>query len=155
MPVTMSSAVASVALATAAATQTVPVSNVEPLVENRVVTVQEQHCTDVVRSYDNGDRGVVGGIIGGLIGSQIGNDQNTRRIMTGVGAIIGTQVGSDHNTNPTVRYSTHCAPSYSQKAIPTIVGYRVTYVVDGVMQSTVLGYNPGSHITVQRSYSVR
>ena len=155
MPVSMTTAAATVAIAATAATQTVPVTSVQPIIENRVITVQEQHCTDVVRHYDNGDRAVIGGVIGGIIGSQIGNDHNTRRIMTGVGAIIGSQVGSEHNTNPSVHYRTQCAPSYSQKAVPTVIAYRVTYVVDGVMQSSVLGYNPGSHITIQRNYSIR
>lgn len=153
MPVSMTTAVATVAIA--ASTQTVPVTSVNPIIQNRPVMVQEQHCTDVVRHYDNGDRSIIGGIIGGVVGSQIGNDSNTRRIMTGVGAIIGTQVGSDYNTNPRVHYSTHCAPSYVQRAVPTVTGYKVTYVIDGITQSSIMSYDPGSHITVQRNYSVR
>ena len=154
MPVT-STTVAVVAMAASVATQVVPVTSVEAIVQNAPVMVQEQHCTNVVQGHDNGDRSVIGGIIGGIVGSQIGHDQNTRRIMTGVGAIVGTQIGSQHNTHPHVRYSTHCAPSYVQRAVPTVTGYRISYVVDGVMQSTIMSYNPGSHITLQRTYSVR
>ena len=153
MPVSMTTAIATVAVA--ATTQTVPVTSVQPIVQNQPVMVQQQLCTDVVRSYDNGDRSALGGVIGGIIGSQIGHDNNTRRIMTGVGAILGTQAASNYNTNPSVSYSTHCAPSYTQQVVPTVVGYNVTYVVDGVMQSTVMNYNPGSHVTIQRNYSVR
>lgn len=153
MPVSMTSTVATVAIA--AATQVVPVTSVDPIIQNRPAMVQQQHCTNIARGYDNGDRSVIGGIIGGIVGSQIGNDNNTRRIMTGVGAVVGSQVGRGYNTNPTVTYDTHCAPTYVQRPIPTVVGYKVTYVVDGVMQSTVMSYDPGSHITVQRNYSVR
>lgn len=153
MPVSMTNIIASTALS--AAVQTAPVVSVEPLVVNEPVMVQTQHCTDVVRSYDNGDRSVLGGIIGGVIGSQIGHDQNTRRIMTGVGAILGTQAASDYNRNPSVRYSTHCAPSYTQQVVPTIKGYKVTYIIDGIQQTSIMSYNPGQFVTVNRSYSIQ
>lgn len=152
MPV-MSTVIASTAIA--ASTVTVPVVNVEPIVRNQPAMVQVEHCTNIARHYDSGDRSVIGGVIGGVIGSQIGRDDNTRRIMTGVGAIIGTQIGSDYNRNPTVHYSTNCTPTYVQRPIPTVTGYRVYYVVDGVTQSTVLSYDPGSQITLQRNYTVR
>jgi len=144
MPV-VSNTIASAALALSTATQTVPVQSVEPIIRNEAVTVHTQSCQQVA-SYDNS---IVGGVVGGLIGSQVGRSNDTRRIMTGVGAIIGTQVVSSPS------YHTRCAPTYHQQAVPTVVGYNVTYVVDGVLQSTVMNYNPGSHITIQRNYTVR
>lgn len=128
----------------AAAIQTVPVVSVEPIIRNEVVTVHTQACSQHQDSHNS----IVGGIVGGLIGSQIGRDESTRRTMTGVGAIIGSQAAQ-----PT--YVTRCAPTYSQQAVPTVVGYNVTYIVDGVRQSAVMSYNPGSHVTVQRNYTVR
>jgi uncharacterized protein YcfJ len=142
MPV-LSTTIASAALAVSA--QTVPVQSVEPIIRNEVVTVHTQQCQQVVSQNNS----IVGGVIGGLIGSQIGRDQDTRRIMSGVGAIIGSQAAN----SPT--YNTRCAPTYHQQAVPTVVGYNVTYVVDGIQQSTVMSYNPGSHVTVQRNYTVR
>ena len=141
----VSTTIASTALAMSAAIQTVPVVSVEPIVRNEVVTVHTQRCQQVASHNDS----IVGGVVGGLIGSQIGRSEDTRRIMTGVGAIIGTQVVSSPS------YNTRCAPTYHQQAVPTVVGYNVTYVVDGVQQSTVMGYNPGSHVTIQRNYTVR
>jgi len=141
----ISTTIASTALAMSAAVQTVPVVSVEPIVRNEVVTVHTQQCQQVA-SYDNS---IVGGVIGGLIGSQIGRDDSTRRVMTGVGAIIGSQAVSSPS------YNTRCAPTYHQQAVPTVVGYNVVYVVDGVQQSTVMRYNPGSHVTIQRNYTVR
>ena len=91
----------------------------------------------------------MGGVLGGLIGSQIGRDEDAIRIMTGVGAIIGTQAVNSPF------YNTRCAPTYHQQAVPTVVGYNVVYVVDGVQQSSVMRYNPGSHVTIQRNYTVR
>lgn len=142
MPI--SSFIASTAIAATAAVQTVPVESVSPIIRNEVITVHTQSCQQVA---DNSNQ-VVGGIIGGLIGSQIGRSEDTRRVMTGVGAIIGSQ-----SVTPGV--ATRCSPTYSQQAVPTVVGYNVTYIINGVRQSTVLAYNPGSHVTVQQNYSVR
>lgn len=142
MPI--STVITSTAIAATAAVQTIPVESVSPIIRNEVVTVHTQTCQQVA---DNSNQ-IVGGIIGGLIGSQIGRSEDTRRVMTGVGAIVGSQ-----SVTPGV--TTRCAPTYSQQAVPTVVGYNVTYVIDGVRQSTVMSYNPGSHVTVQRNYSVR
>lgn len=144
MPV-ISSTIASAALAVSAAVQTVPVHSVQPIIRNEVVTVHTQSCQQVA----NHNNSIVGGIVGGLIGSQIGRNEDTRRIMTGVGAIIGSQ----SSNSPT--YDTRCSPTYHQQAVPTIVGYNVTYVINGMLQSTVMNYNPGSHVTIQQNYTVR
>lgn len=124
--------------------QTVPVTSVEPIVRNEVVTVHAQTCHQVL---DN-NNSIVGGIVGGLIGSQIGSNESTRRTMTGVGAIIGSQAAQPS-------YVTRCHPTYSQQAVPTVVGYKVTYILNGVSYSTVMNYHPGSHVTVQPTHTVR
>lgn len=144
MPV-ISSTIASTAFAMSAAVQTVPVHSVQPIIRNEVVTVHTQQCQQVASQNNS----IVGGVLGGLIGSQIGRNEDSRRIMTGVGAIIGSQAAN----SPT--YNTRCAPTYHQQAVPTVVGYNVTYVVNGMLQSTVMSYNPGSHVTIQQNYTVR
>jgi len=136
LPILLASAIVS--------TQTVPVVSVEPIVRNEVITVHTQTCHQV---QDNSNS-IVGGIVGGVIGSQIGSNESTRRTMTGVGAIIGTQVAQPS-------YVTRCHPTYSQQAVPTVVGYNVTYILNGVRYSTVMSYNPGSHVTVQPTHTVR
>ena len=149
MPV-VSNTIASAALALSTATQTVPVQSVEPIIRNEPVTVHMQSCQQVANVVLGASVGaIVGGVVGGIIGSQVGRSNDTRRMMTGVGAIIGSQVVNSPS------YHTRCAPTYHQQAVPTVVGYNVTYVVDGVLQSTVMNYNPGSHITIQRNYTVR
>lgn len=158
MPVSMTSAIASVAIATTAATQTVPVTSVEPIITNQPVMVQVQHCTGITQQQaaSNQNVNIIGGIIGGVIGSQIGNTENTKRIMTGIGAIVGSRLGNNGYSDPQqLLQTTHCAPTIQQHAVPTITGYNVSYIIDGIQQSTVLSYNPGSHITIQRSYTIR
>lgn len=135
---------ASATIAASTSAQTVPVVSVEPIVRNEVVTVHSQTCHQAI---DNSNS-IVGGIVGGIIGSQIGQDESTRRAMTGVGAIIGSQAVQPG-------YVTRCSPSYSQQTVPTVVGYNVTYIFNGVRHSTVMSYNPGSHVTVQPSHTVR
>jgi uncharacterized protein YcfJ len=150
MPIT-STIIASTAIAATAATVTVPVTRTEPIIQNQPVMVKEYRCTNShAPSYDR-DRALLGGIVGGIIGSQMGHDQNSRRVFTGVGAVVGSHVGGQ---GPSVPIS-HCGESYTQKAIPTVVGYRVSYIVDGVYQTSTMSYDPGSHVTIQRTYQVR
>lgn len=148
MPIT-STIVASTTIAAAAIT--VPVVSTQPIIQNQPVMVQEYRCNQTQRPTYDQNSAIIGGIIGGVIGSQMGHDQNSRRILTGVGAVVGSQVGGVGPSAPI----THCGESYVQKAVPTVVGYRVTYVVDGIHQTATMSYDPGSHVTVQRSYNVR
>lgn len=149
MPITTT--IASVAIATAASTVTVPVVRVDPIVQNVPVMTQQYTCNQTQQQVYDQDRALVGGIIGGIVGSQIGNDHSTRRVMTGIGAIMGAQAMGNGGSVPI----THCGTSYSQKAVPTVVAYNVTYVVDGIAQTTVMQHDPGQYITVQRTYVVR
>jgi uncharacterized protein YcfJ len=150
MPIT-STVIASTALAMSAATVTVPVVSSEPIVRNEPVMTQEYVCTQTQRPTHDPNGALVGGIIGGVIGSQMGHDSSSRRVMTGIGAVIGSQVGGSGPSVPT----SHCGTTYVNRAVPTVVGYRVTYIVDGMHQTATMSYNPGSHVTIQRSYSVR
>lgn len=134
----------SVTSAIAAAVITAPVVSVEPIITNQPMMVQERLCHNV----QNNNNSVIGGVVGALIGSQIGSDNSTRRTMTGVGAVVGSQI---YNTPS---YHTQCGDSYVQRAIPTVTGYNVTYVLDGVYHTTAMRHNPGSHVTIQRSHRV-
>lgn len=125
-----------------------PVTNVEPIIRNEVVTVQTQNC-HTLPAYSNRES-IVGGIVGGLIGSQIGRDEGTRRVMTGVGAVIGSQVGYD-SYGPGQR----CAPAVENRAVPTVAGYRVTYMYNGAYHVAQLPYNPGQYVTIQQHHSIR
>lgn len=149
MPIT--SFVASTAIAATAVSATVPVIRTDPIVENRPVMVKEYRCNQTSRPTYDQNNAIVGGIIGGIIGSQMGHDSSSRRVMTGVGAVVGSQIGG---VGPSVPI-THCGDSYTQRAVPTVVAYRVYYVVDGIQQSAILNYDPGSHITVERNYTIR
>lgn len=148
MPIT-STIIASTAIA--ASTITAPVVSSDPIIRNEPVMVQEYVCNQVQRPTHDPNGAIVGGIIGGVIGSQMGHDSSSRRVMTGIGAVIGSQVGGQGPSVPT----SHCGTTYVNKAVPTVVGYRVTYVVDGVYQTATMSYNPGSHVTIQKSYQVR
>ena len=127
MPIT-STVIASTALAVSAATATVPVVSSQPIIQNQPVMVKEYRCNQTQHQVQDRNAAIIGGIIGGVIGSQMGHDQNSRRILTGVGAVVGSQVGGSRDSMPI----SHCGESYVQRAVPTVVGYRVTYIVDGV-----------------------
>lgn len=133
-----------VSTAIAAAVISAPVVNVEPVIQNQPMMVQERLCQNV----QNDNNSIIGGVIGAVIGSQIGRSEDTRRVMTGVGAVVGSQIYD------TPSYHTRCGDSYVQRPIPTVTGYNVTYILDGVYHTTTMRHNPGSHVTVQRGHRV-
>lgn len=140
LPIILAAAVISTTI------QTAPVVSIDPVVRNEVVTTHLQSCNQVTVNNNNS---MVGAVVGGLIGSQIGRNDNTRLVMTGLGTIVGAQVFN----NPS--YETHCTPTFAQQVVPTVIGYNVGYIVNGVRHSTFMTYNPGTHVTVYPTHTVR
>lgn len=140
LPIILAAAVVS------ATVQTAPVVSIESVVRNEVVTTHLQSCNQVVVNNNNS---AFGAVIGGMVGSQIGNDDSTRIIMTGLGTFVGAQVFN------TPSYETHCTPTFAQQVIPTVIGYNVSYILNGVRHSTFMTYNPGTHVTVYPTHTVR
>jgi uncharacterized protein YcfJ len=63
-------------------------------IEPRIVTIQQQHCQDVVvRSNNSGVGTVIGGVAGGIAGNQIGGGSG-KDVATIAGVIIGGMVGN-------------------------------------------------------------
>ena len=144
------------ASAVSAAIVTAPVINVQPIVSSEHVQVPRNVCTQVPTYHSGSNNGsIVGGIIGGVIGSEVGRDSSNRAALTGIGVLIGSQMGQANNTPPSYGSTTHCGVQYTSEYVQRVSSYQVTYQLDGVNYTTVMSYHPGSHVTVQRSHSVR
>lgn len=102
---------------------------------------------------------ILGGIIGAAIGNQIGSGDG-RRAATVAGAVIGSAVGhdaADRRAGRNDRVVTEsrpyeaerCEVRYDERFEERVEGYRVTYVYNGITQTTQLPYDPGDRIRVR------
>lgn len=146
----MTSVITSTAIAATMASVSVPVTSVEPIIENRPVMQQTQHCFQEDHYSSGNTHSTIMGVLGAVAGSMIGKDESSRRIMTGVGAIAGTKYGQRYDTGPRINTTTRCVPSTQQRAVPFITGYKVSYMLDGKQRAVRMNYHPGTHIMINR-----
>jgi uncharacterized protein YcfJ len=149
------------------------VVDVDPIVHKVRVTVPQRECWTETRYEDvsyaestgggprRGSAGsmILGGIIGAAIGNQIGSGDG-RRAATVAGAVIGSAVGHDVADRRNGRYervvtesrpyeAERCEVRHEEHYEERIEGYRVTYVYNGIRQTTRLPYDPGDRIRVR------
>jgi uncharacterized protein YcfJ len=148
------------------------VVDVDPIVRHVRISVPRQECYTETRYEDvsyrestgprpRGSAGsmILGGIIGAAIGNQIGSGDG-RRAATVAGAVIGTAIGHDAGDRRNGRNervvtesrpyeAERCETRYEEQVEDRIEGYRVTYVYNGVRQTTQLPYDPGDRIRVR------
>jgi uncharacterized protein YcfJ len=150
------------------------VVDVEPIVHRVRVSVPNRECWTETRyedvSYSERVQGaprprgaagsmILGGIIGAAIGNQIGSGDG-RRAATVAGAVIGSAIGHDAADRRNGRYervvtesrpyeAERCEVRYDERFEERIEGYHVTYVYNGITQTTRLPYDPGDRIRVR------
>jgi uncharacterized protein YcfJ len=147
------------------------VVDVDPIVNRVRVSTPRRECWTETRyeevSYTErtgprrGSAGqmILGGIIGAAIGNQIGSGDG-RRAATVAGAVIGSAIGhdvGDRRNGGSQRVVTEsrpyeaerCEVRYDEEFEERIEGYRVTYVYNGIRQTTQLPYDPGDRIRVR------
>ena len=128
----------------------VPVTSVEPLIQNVPQVVPVPHCREIFQAQGPSNN-YTHKIIGGILGSMIGGNDSTRRIMTGVGVMAGDYLGGKEGK---VVHKTHCSTSWTNKLVKKNVGYRVTYLMDGQSYQQVMSYNPGTSLTIEKQITV-
>lgn len=158
---------------TTAYAELAPVTRVEPIIRNEPVMVEHNSCNHhPVHAHQQSSGGaigaindtifgstggLVGAVVGGVVGNQIGGGTG-RQVARVAGVVIGAKMGDEysrsHNQPPAI-FQARCATSYSNELQQVVVGYNVTYIFDGKVQTTVLPYNPGSYVNVQRTNVVR
>lgn len=122
-----------------------------------VVTPQEK-CEDIqvqhqapVKDQHRIAGTVVGGLAGGLLGSAIGGG-NGRTIATVAGAaaggFAGNQVQKNMQEKDVVTKTEHRCKTVNQKS-QKVVGYNVTYRLDGKEGTTRMSFKPGPTLPVE------
>lgn len=148
------------------------VVDVDPIVHRVRISTPQRECWTETRYEEvtytertgprRGSAGqmILGGIIGAAIGNQIGSGDG-RRAATVAGAVIGSAIGHDvadrrsgaRNERVVTEsrpYETErCEVRYDEQFEERIEGYRVTYVYNGIQQTTQLPYDPGDRIRVR------
>lgn len=145
------------------------VTHVEPVQHRGVVSVPRQVCgvqstpiyntAPVYGTYKdpNSPAPIVGMIVGAVVGYHaMGNAPGLGAMLGGtVGYSVGDRVRSSHpywtgQTVSTVTYhnQTYCTVQNETMEVMRTIGYRVTYVYDGISNTVVMTNHPGSHIRV-------
>ena len=122
-----------------------------------VVTPQEK-CEDVqvqqqapVKDQHRIAGTVVGGLAGGLLGSTIGGGKG-KTVATVAGAAAGGYAGNQVQKNmqekDVVTKTEHRCKTVNEKS-QKVVGYNVTYRLDGKEASTRMSFKPGATLPVK------
>lgn len=114
------------------------------------------------RGRDDGTEGaLIGALIGGALGNQVG-DGSGRTAATVAGALIGGKVGHDVDERNGGRYyddrdyryrgtggvETRCR-TVETSGRPSMAGYQVTYVYNGVRGKAFMHNHPGRYLPVE------
>ncbi len=125
---------------------------------NETVVTPREHCEDVqvrheapVKDEHRIAGTVVGGLAGGLLGSAIGGG-NGKTIATVAGAaaggFAGNQVQKNMQQKDVVTTSEHRCKTLNDKS-QKVVGYNVTYRLDGKDGNVRMTFKPGTTLPVK------
>ncbi|WP_337880123.1 glycine zipper 2TM domain-containing protein [Rheinheimera sp.] len=121
------------------------------------VSVPAEQCTDQVVQQrrpvqdQNQIAGtVIGAVVGGVLGNQVGGGSG-KKIATVAGAAAGGYAGKQVQTdmqNKDVETSTRRVCKTVQKTEKQLIGYDVTYIMDGKVHKTRLDQEPAERVPV-------
>jgi len=128
------------------------VVRVKPQMEN--FDVPREECRDVtttrhVQQHDRLTNGtVIGAVVGGAVGNQVGSGRG-RGAATLLGAVAGGLAGREADrrhtkTVPVTETKRQCTTVTDTRA--EVVGYHVTYTVDGEKKSVFMDRDPGDRV---------
>ena len=134
------------------------VTNVEPI--NQTIKTPRQVCKDVavtrqapVKDQHQIAGTVVGALAGGLLGNQIGGG-NGKKLATVAGAVGGGYAGNkvqegmqQRDTYTTTQRRCSTVNDSSQK----VVGYNVSYTIDGQAGRVKMDHEPGNTIPLDKN----
>ena len=121
---------------------TVPVEQCTEQVVQQKKAVQDQHQIAGT---------VLGAVVGGVLGNQVGGG-NGKKIATVAGAAVGGYAGKQVQNdmqNKNVETSTRQVCKTVQKKQQRVIGYDVTYLLDGKVHKTRMEQEPAERLPVK------
>lgn len=90
-----------------------------------------------------------GAVIGGVLGNQVGGG-NGKKVATVAGAVVGGIIGKNVQANHQAKqtYETTERQCWIEPGQDKVVGYDVTYQIDGQSALVRMGHNPGKELPV-------
>jgi uncharacterized protein YcfJ len=153
---------APVAAAQAAPAQSAPADHADVIAVKEItktIRTPRDVCEDVqvqeqapVQDSNRVTGSVIGGVAGGVLGHQLGHGHKGKNIAAAVGAIGGAVVGNqvqkgmqERDTVTSTKHVCHTVYDESQK----VVGYKVTYRLDGKKGVVRTSFRPGATLPVK------
>ena len=126
------------------------VLSAQPITEIVRQPISKEVCYEPQQARNSKTPAIVGGILGGLVGNQFGSGSG-RTATTIAGAALGASIGADRSRREHQRYRSprHCEVRTEYEESRQIVGYRVSYELDGQTYVTQTEHNPGKTITIE------
>lgn len=121
----------------------------------RKVNRPQQYCWEervrVPSRHQSLSGTIAGGLIGGVVGHQFGGGHG-KDALTVAGAAIGASIGHESDKkrdyySSVVQTRRHC--EMQNNYVSELEGYKVKYRYKGGIYSTVLDYDPGTHINIR------
>tara|TARA_E500000318_G_scaffold4934_3_gene5105 strand:- start:24695 stop:25195 length:501 start_codon:yes stop_codon:yes gene_type:complete len=129
----------------------VPVISVEPVVKTVRSYYQGDRTTCSTREYSAQSKTdpmlvILGTTVGAGIGNMISKD---KALGTGIGAVIGAGISTNSGNRRSVKRVDFCENRVVKNYEDKIIGYDVTFEVDGRMFTTRMKNDPGSQLQIK------
>jgi len=129
----------------------VPVLSVEPVVKTVKSYYRGNHTTCSVREYTTAqEKDPMLILLGTTAGATIGNIISKEKALgTGIGAVAGAVMVSNSKRNTTVKRVDVCENDVIKTHEDKVIGYDVTFEIDGRMFTTRMKNDPGSQLKIK------
>lgn len=129
----------------------VPVLSVEPVVKTVKSYYRGNHTTCSVREYTTAQEKdpmliLLGTTVGAGIGNMISKD---KALGTGIGAIVGAGISTHSTNHRSVKRVDVCENGVIKTHEDKVIGYDVTFEIDGRMFTTRMKNDPGSQLKIK------
>lgn len=131
------------------------VTGVQPITERGA---DEEICESVTITHQASPKDehqiagtATGAVIGGVLGNQVGGGSG-KKVATVAGAVVGGIIGKNVQANHQAKqtYETTERQCHIERGQDRVVGYDVTYEIDGQSAVVHMGYKPGKELPIVR-----
>tara|TARA_R100001509_G_scaffold113544_2_gene68806 strand:+ start:24 stop:545 length:522 start_codon:yes stop_codon:yes gene_type:complete len=128
----------------------VPVISVEPVVKTIKSYHRENYKTCSFREVNVREKDPMLILLGTTVGATIGNVISKEKALgTGIGAITGAVITANSRKESIVKRIDVCEDAVTKTHEDRVIGYDVTFEVDGRMFTTRMKNDPGSQLKIK------